>query len=350
MKVKKLIYAGLIFSLLLSLNSCSKRPQLSLNQKAAEKNVSRPHRIKIGFSIDTLAMERWQRDVDVFMNKANELGAEVIVQNAGNNIDEQNRQIHYLGEKDVDVVVIVPKEADKLTTSIQYLKSKNISVVSYDRLIRNCDVDLYITVDCYEVGRLMARGLMERTPKRRWHCILGAKEDFNMTMLTTGLRQALLGQNINIENVFYTDNWNYDLSYQYMQNLLASKNVPEVILCGNDAIASSVLQAMREYGINYHVPICGQDADIAGCQNVLKGTQDFTIFKPITDLAANAAELAVQLGRSKDAASLPGVSEKINNGEKDVPVFWLEPTLVDKTNIEEIIINSGFHSKSEIYQ
>ena len=350
MKIKKLIYTGLIFSLLLSLTSCSKRAQLSINQKTAEKNVVRPHRVRLGFSIDTLAMERWQRDVDVFMNKANELGAEVIVQNAGNNIDEQNRQIHYLGEKDVDVVVIVPKEADKLSTSIQYLKSKNIPVVSYDRLIRNCDVDLYITVDCYEVGRLMANGMINRTSRRNWYCILGAKEDFNMTMLTTGLRQALMGRNINIENIFYSENWNYDLSYQHMQNLLASKKVPEVILCGNDAIAVSVLQALREYGINSHIPICGQDADIAGCQNVLKGSLDFTIYKPITELAASAAELAVQLGKSKDAASLPGVTEKINNGEKDVPVFWLKPALVDKNNIEEIIINSGFHSKSEIYQ
>ena len=196
----------------------------------------------------------------------------------------------------------------------------------------------------------MANGMINRTSRRNWYCILGAKEDFNMTMLTTGLRQALLGRNINIENIFYSENWNYDLSYQHMQNLLASKKVPEVILCGNDAIAVSVLQALREYGINYHIPICGQDADIAGCQNVLKGSQDFTIYKPITALAASAAELAVQLGKSKDPASLPGVTEKINNGEKDVPVFWLKPALVDKTNIEEIIINSGFHSQSEIYQ
>lgn len=349
MKRNKFILAVAVLAFCI-LTSCSKHTQVSSTQKTLSKDLLHPHRIKVGFSIDTLAMERWQRDVDVFMNKAGELGAEVIVQNAGNKIDEQIRQIYYLAEKDVDVVVIVPKEAEQFTSAVQSLKAKNIPVVSYDRLLRNCPVDLYITVDCYEVGRLMANGMINVTDKRNWYCILGAKEDFNMTMLTTGLRQATTGFGINIDGIFYSENWNYDLSYQHMQNLLASKYIPEVILCGNDAIAASVMQAIREYGVNYHIPICGQDADIAGCQNVLSGNQDFTIYKPITELAATAAELAVELAKTKDASSLNGVTETINNGEVEVPVFWLKPALVDKNNLEDIIINSGFHSRSEIYQ
>ncbi|MBQ7752448.1 MAG: substrate-binding domain-containing protein [Treponema sp.] len=274
----------------------------------------------------------------------------MIVQNEGNNLDDQKRQIHYLVEKGIDVLVVVPKNAEELSDSIQKIKAKNIPVVSYDRLLRNCDVDLYVTIDCYEVGRLMANGMLNVTNKRNWYCILGAKEDFNMSMVSTGLRQAITGRNISIDNIFYTDGWNYDLSYQHMLDLISSKKIPQVLICGNDAIASSVLQALREYRFNDHIPICGQDADIEACQNILRGRQDFTIYKPIMELAEKSAELAVELAKVKNAEKLEGVSETINNGAKDVPVFWLKPTLVDKNNIEDIIINSGFHSKSEIYQ
>lgn len=335
---------------LLALTGCSKKNSNTSAVKNTKKDTQVSKNITVGFSIDTLAMERWQRDLDVFMNTINELGANIIVQNAGNSLDEQKRQIHYLGEKGIDVLVIVPKDAEELSDSVQKIKAKNIPVISYDRLIRNCDVDLYVTIDCYEVGHLMAGGMAKITDKRNWYCILGAKQDFNMTMLTTGLRQTLLGRHINIENIFYTDGWNYDLSYQHMLELISSKNIPDVLICGNDAIASSVLQALREYRYTEHIPICGQDADIEACQNILNGSQDFTIYKPIMELAQKSARLAVELAKIKNAEKLEGVSEKINNGIKDVPVFWLKPTLVDKNNIEEIIINSGFHSKSEIYQ
>ena len=352
MKNKK-VFKNLLISLLFSVqffSGCSKKSADSLAQKTAKKDTLTQTGITVGFSIDTLAMERWQRDLDVFMNTVNELGANIIVQNAGNSLDEQKRQIHYLGEKGIDVLVVVPKNAEELSDSIQKIKAKNIPVVSYDRLLRNCDVDLYVTIDCYEVGRLMANGMLNVTNKRNWYCILGAKEDFNMSMVSTGLRQAITGRNISIDNIFYTDGWNYDLSYQHMLDLITSKKIPQVLICGNDAIASSVLQALREYRFNDHIPICGQDADIEACQNILRGRQDFTIYKPIMELAEKSAELAVELAKVKNAEKLEGVSETINNGAKDVPVFWLKPTLVDKNNIEDIIINSGFHSKSEIYQ
>ena len=350
----KKIFKNLIFTILISgffaFSGCSKKSESAGGTKSAKKDAQISGKITVGFSIDTLAMERWQRDLDVFMNKINELGANIIVQNAGNNLDEQKHQIHYLGEKGVDVLVVVPKDAEELSDSVQKIRAKNIPVVSYDRLIRNCDVDLYVTIDCYEVGRLMANGMLNTTQKKNWYCILGAKEDFNMTMVSTGLRQGITGRRINIENIFYTEGWNYDLSYQHMLELISTKKIPEVLICGNDAIASSVLQALRECRYTGHIPICGQDADIEACQNILNGSQDFTIYKPIMELAEKAAELAVELAKTRNADKIEGISEKINNGTKDVPVFWLKPTLVDKNNIEDIIINSGFHSKSEIYQ
>src|SRR5258706_14998257 len=63
------------------LGGCSKR-----NEGRERKNI------RIGFSMDSLQLERWQRDRDLFTRRAHELGAEVLVQSADGNDSVQVRQ------------------------------------------------------------------------------------------------------------------------------------------------------------------------------------------------------------------------------------------------------------------
>lgn len=304
----------------------------------------------IGFSIDTLALERWQRDLDVFINKTKELDAEVIVQNAGNSVEEQKKQLLYLMDRKVDTVVIVAKKRDSLTEPIKMLRSKGISVISYDRLITDADISLYISVDTERVGELMARRFISTGVGRKWYLILGPEEDFNMSLLQKGVRKVISGKGISIEGIFYTTGWNYDVSYNEAVNLITSGNIPDAILCGNDAVAGSVIKAFDDYYPGYHISICGQDADIAACQYVVRGKQDFTVYKPISELSEMAAEYAVMLAIGKKVSEIVPDNKKINNGYAEIPVVWLDPKLVEKNNIDEVVIKSGFHTYGEVYR
>ena len=334
-----------IISSLLNI-SCNKK-----NQKIAEKTDSTStHKITIGFSIDTLALERWQRDLDIFINKVRELGAETIVQNAGNSIEEQNRQLLYLLERNVDVIVVLPKDADSITDSIQKIKNKGIPVISYDRLTLNADIDLYITIDSEKVGELMGIGLMKIAKGNTWYCILGPKEDYNITLIKDGITKVLRGTPVTISHIYYTEGWNYDLSYKEALNIIKNEKIPDAFVCGNDAVAASVISALSKYYPDTHIPICGQDADIAACQYIVQGKQDFTIYKPIIKLAEIAAEYAVALARGENIYSKEFEIKTINNGFGEIPGVWLEPTLADKTNLDEVIIDSGFHNRTSIYR
>lgn len=348
MKRKLNVWTVLAFTIVMGLFvSCSKSSGSGNQEKKSEdqkKNVT------IGFSIDTLAIERWQRDLDVFINKAKELGAQVIVQNAGNSVEEQNRQLMYLCDCNVDVIVVVAKKADSLGETITKIRSKNVPVISYDRLIRDTEVDLYMSINSKTVGELMAKGLMERTSKNHWICILGPEEDYNMSLISQGIADKIGKSSYKIDNVYYTEGWNYDLSYQYMANLIAKGKLPDAIICGNDAVASSVIQALTDYSQKRKIYICGQDADISACQYIVDGKQDFTVYKPITHLAELAAEYALRFGNGESIESITKNLPTINNGVQDVPVLWLEPTLVDKHNMDSVIINSGFHSNGEVYK
>ena len=320
--------------------SCKKQEASStIRQPSAAPAKS----LTIGFSIDTLAIERWQRDMDVFINKVKEMGADVIVQNAGNSIEEQNRQLMYLLERNVDCVVVLPKDAASITESVQKLRAKNIPVISYDRLALNADVNLYLTIDSEKVGEQMAQG-------PTWYCILGPEEDYNMTLIMDGIKRILRNTSVHINHTFYTDGWNYDLSYQEMVRILKSDIFPDAIICGNDAVAASVIQAINRYYPDSHIPVCGQDADISACQYIIQGKQDFTIYKPIIQLAEVAAECAVHLARKEDISENRFRIRPINNGFAEIPAIWLEPTHVDKYNLDKVIIESGFHSAASIYK
>lgn len=346
----KKVFLPLLTLLLLSVcASCSKanvKQKVSLDKKS---EIASSGKKTIGFSIDTLAIERWQRDLDVFINKTRELGVNVIVQNAGNNLEEQNRQLQYLLDRNVDVIVLLPMKDDGFSDILQKIKNRNIPIISYDRLIRNADVDMYITIDSQKVGEIMAKGLRKETQKPNWYCILGAKEDYNMNLIMNGVYNIIQNSNYRIGHIFYTSGWNYDLAYQEMARLLSNNNIPDAIVCGNDAIADSVISAINIYAPDLHIPICGQDADIAACQNIIRKKQSFTVYKPITKLAELAAEYAVRFANGESRDTITGEFQQIDNGYKNVPVLWLEPQYVNSDSIDEIIIESGFHTHAEVY-
>lgn len=346
---KTIPFLAMLVLVSLFLTSCTAKKK---NKVTSEKRseVSTSDRITIGFSIDTLAIERWQHDLDVFMNKAKEMGAEVIVQNAGNDVEEQKRQLMYLLDRNVDVVVVLPKEASSISDQIQKIKSRNIPVISYDRLTLNADIDLYMTIDSEKVGELMATGLRKAAKGPTWYCILGPEEDYNMTLIKRGINKIIYGSPIKIAHIFYTSGWNYDLAYQEMVRLITNNDIPDAIVCGNDAVADSVIQALTLYYKDNHIPVCGQDADIAACQYIVEGKQDFSVYKPITKLAELTAEYAVRIAEGEKITDLNENLRTINNNFGEIPVLWLEPQIVNKNNMDEVIINSGFHTYGEVYR
>src|SRR5688572_16499003 len=75
-------------------------------------------KIRIGFSMDTLKEERWQKDRDLFVKRAEELGAEVIVQSADGKDETQINQAQSLILQGVDVLVIIPHNAEVAGTIV----------------------------------------------------------------------------------------------------------------------------------------------------------------------------------------------------------------------------------------
>lgn len=321
---------------------------IGCGSKAAEKEISNKKEDnvpRIGLSFDSYIIERWERDRDVFVSTAKELGAEINVQSANGDVDVQISQIEYFIEKKVDVIVIVAIDADKLSAVIKKAKDAGISVIAYDRLVRNANVDMYISFDNEEVGKMMGEEIVRNKRNKKVIMICGAPADNNVSLVNRGFEKVMEECGIEIIDKTFCDGWRAELAGEYVNKNIDTISKADAIMCGNDDIATNVIRALSVYRKAGNIGVVGQDADLAACQHIVEGTQNITVFKPVEKLAAEAAKYAVELAKGHEI----DVKTKINDGTYDVMYVALEPLTVNKDNMNEIIIDSGFHSKEDVY-
>jgi D-xylose transport system substrate-binding protein len=307
--------------------------------------------IRIGLSMDTLKEERWQRDRDLFVERAKELGVDVLVQSANGDDNVQTQQAENLLTQGVNVLVVVPHNSEVAASIVESAKLQNVPVVSYDRLIRNSEPDLYISFDNEKVGEMQARYLFERAPKGNYVLIGGAPTDNNAFLFRKGqmnvLQPAADRGDIRIVADQWARDWLASEALRHTENALtqANNNVVAVV-ASNDGVAGGAIQALEEQKIAGKVLVSGQDADLAGLQRILAGTQSMTVYKPVAKLARRAAEAAVALARKEKIET----TAVINNGKMDVPSILLEPIAVDKDNIVDTVIKDGYQKFEEVYR
>ncbi len=338
------ILSLLIILCLFVLTGCKERKTSQAAERKEQDSV-----VRIGITFDSFVIERWQRDRDVFVSAAQDLGAEVNVQNANGDMEEQIAQIDYFIEKKMDVIVVVmvASGADPagLVNAVQRAGRAGILVVAYDRLILNAGVDLYISFDNEEVGRLMGEHMSEHLGEGGDVLqICGPMADYNVPQVMTGFDKALKGSGLKIAFTEHAEGWLGETGFSVTGSYLAAREAPKGIMCGNDSIAGHAIRALSERRLAGKICVVGQDADLDACQRIVEGTQCMTVYKPVERLARRAAEMCAALAEGKETA----VSETINDGTFDVPYERLEPVAVTKENMDEVITGK-YHEEGDIY-
>lgn len=328
----------------LLLGGCAQ--QENMETEKTEK-VRKP---QIGLSIDSLILERWQKDRDVFVSKAQELGTEVNVQNANGNTEEQIAQVEYFIKKQMDAIVIIPGDKDAMSSVVRSAKDAGIPVISYDRLISDADVDMYVSFDNEEVGKLMAQGLAESIPKGGdIFLIQGPRADHNVKLIREGFDRQNQDSGLKVVFEANCDGWLPENAVDFVRKALAQYPDVAGIMCGNDELAGKVFQILAEKQLAGKVAMVGQDCDLAACQRIVEGSQNMTVFKDIDLLAATAAECAVKFAKGEGEEVKMEMNGTVSDGSYRVPYLEIPVTAVTKENMDEVIIKGGFHVKEDVY-
>lgn len=305
--------------------------------------------VVIGFSLGPSRDERWLQDRDLFVARAEELGAKVIVMPADEDPDKQTRQAENLVLQGVDVLVVVAEDGVKASDIVNKAHEAGIAVIAYDRLIQNPELDYYVSFDNIKVGEHQAREVVKVVPEGKFAYVGGSPSDNNAYLVKEGsmtVLQPLIDQG-KVELVYeqFHDGWKQEIAYSQFKKFLQEGGMVDAVVAANDGTASGVIQALEEFGLAGKVPVSGQDASLGAMQNIVAGTQTVSIYKPIKDLAFKAAEIAVAFAQDQTVEE----NFAIENNGAQTPAFLLDVVPVTKDNIEETVIKDGFHQREAIY-
>jgi D-xylose transport system substrate-binding protein len=306
--------------------------------------------LRIGLSLGTLQEERWRRDRDVFVARAEQLGAEVLVQSGNSETARQVQDIESLLSREVRVLVVVAHDPTAMGRAVAAAHAAGVPVVCYDRLITGCDVDLYLSFDNVRVGRLQAEYLVRRLgDKGRIVRVYGPKTDQTGLLFKQGqdevLAPLIARGDIVVVHEDYASGWKPAEAKRIVNAAITAGGATfDAVLATNDGTAGGAIQALIEEGLAGKVLVTGQDADLAACQRIVRGSQAMSVYKPLARLAERAAEAAVALARGRPIIARDGVP----NGVKEVPSL-LEPVVaVDRDNLRETVVRDGFHRAEDL--
>lgn len=337
-----------LFTSLLA-SACVSGTQTNTGSAKKKKGPNEP--VSIGFSMDTLKEERWQRDKELVEKRAKEVGATLSVQVANGDDSLQIKQAENLLTQGVDVLIVAPHNGEVAASIVEAAHRQGVPVISYDRLIRNADVDLYVSHQVVKIGEMQAKYLLDHVNKKPANFVIvgGSPTDNNALLLHQGqmniLQPAVDRGDVKIVADQYAKEWQASAALNIVENALTrANNQVDAVVASNDGTARGAVQALEGQNLAGKVLVSGQDADLASLQLILQGTQTMTVYKPIEPLANVAVDSAIKLARGEQVTT----SDKINNGLKDIPSLLLEPIAVDRSNIVSTVVKDGYQTLAKI--
>jgi len=323
---------------------------------------------KVGLSFSDFATERWKNEEILMTKLLEEKGYEVISQEANHDVKLQNDQIDNMVAQGVKAIIIVAEDGDAAATAATKAAQEGVIVLAYDRLIKSPDIAAYVSFNNVEVGRQQALGVMSALDIDNWDVdangparvvkLGGSPTDNNAILFRQG--QDLIldpyeeAGKIEIVADQWVDNWDAANALKMMENILTAQNNDiDAVVASNDGTALGALEAMKAQQLAGVVPISGQDATADGCNSIVKGELTVSILKDIRDLSPLAIDLIDKLIKGEKAdLTMYSLAELTLDDSKsgEVPCNFLPVQQVNKDNVYDLVVKSGFQSYDDVYR
>ncbi len=356
--MKKILAVLLASALALSFVGCS---------KSSSKST------KVGVSMPTKDLQRWNQDGSNMKSQLESAGYTVDLQYAANDIPTQVSQIENMITGGCKVLVIASIDGTALSNVLEQARTKQVQVIAYDRLIMNSKaVSYYATFDNYKVGTLQGDYIVDKLGLKTrsaddpvyMEFFTGDPGDNNINFFFGGAMDVLTpyidsgvivcpsGQTAKAQCA--TLNWSTEEAQKRMENLITSNGYGpkgtklDAVYSSNDSCANGITNALLSAGYtaeNFPI-ITGQDCDIVAVKNMLKGTQAMSIFKDTRTLASKVVEMVDAIMKGSN----PPVNDTktYDNGTGIIPSFLCDPVFGDITNYKELLVDSGYYTEAQL--
>ena len=376
---KRVLALALSATMALSLTACGGGTSTSSNPPADGSTAPEGGGTqKIGISMPTQSLERWNRDGSYLDQQFKDAGYETILTYSDNDTNRQVNDIQNMIAEDVDLLVVAAIDGEALNTVMNEAGEAGIPIIAYDRLIMNDNVSYYVSFNNYTVGTLQGQYVVDTLD------LDNAAGPFNMEFtagdpadnnagyffqgavdvlqpyIDSGKLNVVSGQT-DFDTVA-TDKWDTQTALERAQNVLASYYADgtqvDVWLCSNDSTALGVTQAIQsDYAGSNQPIITGQDGDEANLKNIVDSLQSMTVYKAVANEAVVTLDLgkAILNGDTIDESlisasgwefdcSFDTESYSTSDGH-NCPSFLLVPDVVTKDNMVEKLVDTGYYTQ-----
>ena len=322
---------------------------------------------KVGVSMPTKDLQRWNQDGANMEKELKAAGYEVDLQYASNDVQTQVSQVENMISSGCNVLVIAAIEGSSLGEALAMAKENNIPVIAYDRLLMNSDaVSYYATFDNYMVGTKQGQYIVDTLDLENnagpfnMEITAGDPGDNNAGFFYQGawdvLKEYVDAGTIEVKSgqtkfeEVATAEWKTENAQSRMENILSSYYADgtnlDICLCSNDSTALGVENALAtNYNGEYPI-VTGQDCDKENVKNMIAGKQSMSIFKDTRTLASQVVTMVDQMlsGKTVDVND----TETYDNGTGVIPSFLCEPVFADVNNYKELLLDSGYYTEDDL--
>lgn len=333
---------------------------------------------KIGISMPTQSLERWNRDGAYLDEQFKAAGYETILTYSDNDSARQVNDIQNMLADGVDLLIVAAIDGEALNTAMDEAATAGVPVIAYDRLIMNDAVSYYVSFDNYTVGTLQGQFVVDTLDLDNagdtvynMEFTAGDPADNNagyfyqgaidvlQPYIDAGTLNVVSGQ-IDFDTVA-TAQWSTDTALERAQNVLSSYYADgtqlDVWVCSNDSTALGVAQAITsDYAGSNDVIITGQDGDEANLKNIVDGVQTMTVYKNVSNESIVTLGLAQAIlnGDTVDESLIPSFgiecafdTESYETSEGNAcPSFLLVPNVITADNLQDLV-DTGLYTMGE---
>jgi D-xylose transport system substrate-binding protein len=282
---------------------------------------------------DAASSPRWENNDRPYLQKGLEdAGFETDIQNAQADVNKYATIADQQLTKGCGVMLLVDYNGAGAAVA-EKAKGEGIPVIAYDRPIEGADY--YVSFDNLEVGRLEGQAVVDglsaagKDPASAVVVYIGGDPaDGNAKMFHDGAVEVMEAAGI-APAAEPPGVWDGDKSATNFEQALTSLGGKvDAVWAANDTNAAGVITILDKNGLT--VPVSGQDASVAGLQNVLLGKQTATVYKPIKEEADAAIELATALLKGET----PEADQELEDG---TPYIAVTPILVGPDKVKTVV-------------
>ena len=308
---------------------------------------------KVGIILpDTISSPRWvTADPQALAQACTKYNLTCDIKNANGSPNTMKSIAEQMESNGVKALVIVNLDQASGAAIEKEAAQKGVIPVDYDRLTPGGGAAVYVSFNGVTVGETQGKTLTQCPQVKNLHTVQyvdidGAPTDNNALLFAQGYDSVLSKQAGWTRVAKQTGNWDGPTAGRVFSSMLNKNPNIKAVMVANDTMAQAVITDLKSQNLTGKVAVGGQDATAGGLQNIMAGSQCFTIYKPSAKEAFPAMKAVAQLVNGQQPSDVNATTTDPTTKNK-VPSILATPVAITKVNVAQPI-NDGYTPKKSV--